>query len=106
MSSRVRLATAREPTSGLMWELAAPLPTRIEVWSLTFSVGELYLDPKPRADRIVPTKLLAAFDAKSAGHGATTVRHLARETVALREAYVALARTWEDLAVAIERNSI
>ena len=30
-------------------------------------------------------------------------RQLARETEPLREAYLALSRTWEELAVAIER---
>ena len=32
-------------------------------------------------------------------------RHLAHETESLREAYLALSRTWEELAVAIERAS-
>jgi hypothetical protein len=37
---------------------------------------------------------------------ASVARHLAQEVGPHREAYVALARTWEDLAVAIERDSI
>ena len=32
-------------------------------------------------------------------------RHLAQEIGHLREPYLAVARTWEDLAVAIERTS-
>ena len=36
---------------------------------------------------------------------AGVARHLAHEIGSLRQEYLALSRTWEELAVAIERNS-